>query len=187
MPGSDVVFPTPLKHSLDELMDAFAWMLSTSPQTNDIQWILGDVGMGSPTQLPFAYISRLNQAVKWSTANGSSGGLAAGLDDWSLPIVITLVLTEHEFISPVTATPPAGNVFANEPQPLPYFEQPGWRDVETDVNSVLSVLRENITVGGFAATTTVNECKPILLTIDQNLYRCERISIQAQQRRTRGV
>lgn len=183
--------PAPSKRDLEEAVDALAYLLATDPRTSGIQWIVGDVGMGNPTGLPFAYVSVQTEQVKWYTANGKGpGGLAAGLDDWLIPITLTVAVRKHQFEQPVVAAPPGASSIGavlTSVGALPYLEQPGWRaQVEVD-QPIKDVLRTNITVGGYVATTNVTDSRPRLITIDKTLYRASVISIQAQQRRTRGT
>ncbi len=186
---SVVSFPAPIEKDLLELMDAVCYMLGTAPATSGITWILGDPGQGAPQALPFGYVSVMNETVKWYTANGGNGGMTGGttgVDDWTMPIVLTLCYQERQYVKPVPAAPYAGSAF-NGIGTLPYLEQPGWRGAQTLVQKIKAVLRENITVGGYAATTTVAETRPILLSLDSKLYRAIRITAVAQQRRRRGT
>ena len=181
--------PAPVNKDLEELMDAVAYLLATSSATSNIAWILGDVGMGAPQDLPYGYVSQLNEQVKWYTANGGQGGNASGpngVDDWMISIVLTICFQQRDYVEPVTAAPTAGSAFSGLGT-LPYTEQPGWRGALRYVQSVKGVLRTNITIGGFAATTQVVESKPQLLDIDSKVFRAVRISLATQQRRRRGT
>lgn len=183
------VLPQPIKKDLREALDAFAYLLSTDDRTKGVTWILGDVGMGSPQETPFAYISQLNESVKWYTANGGTGGLPGGptgLDDWIIPIVLSICVEPHQWVPPGPPQPPAGNAYSTIPN-LPYQEQPGWQDSLAVVQAVKGVLRQNIVIGGSVATTNIVEAKPMLLSIADKTYRAARITIMAQQRRVRGT
>lgn len=171
-------------------MDAYAYLLATDSRTNGIAWILGDVGMGTPTQVPFGYISVVSEAVSWYSASGGSGGLAAagpqGLDDWMIPIVLTVAHETHRYIGPGPGNPPSTSPFANLANPLPYQEQPGWRKSLETTQNIKKVLRTNSNIGGAATTTHVVESRYVLQNIGDQLYRVTRLAIQTQQRRTRG-
>ena len=181
--------PQPVNRDLEEALDAIAYLLATSAYSSQVNWILGDVGMGSPQQLPYGYISHLNESVKWYSAAGGLGGMtggAAGVDDWIMPIVITIAYQQHRYVDPIPAAPSAGSAFSGLGT-LPYMEQPGWREAQFYIQKVKAVLRTNITVGGFVATTQIVESKPVLMNINEILFRCVRITIQTQQRRRRGT
>ncbi len=176
----------------EEYLDVLAYTLATSPGTSGVQWILGDVGMGSPTRLPFAYISLFNEQTLWMTAQGGTGGLATGgmrgLDDWQMPTVITICAQAHDYITPIVASPPAGSpvsaaALGTTP---PFMEQPGWRLALQLAEAVKAVLRTNITMSGEIATSRVTESRPLLQTIDGKPYRAQRLTLVAQQRRPRG-
>jgi hypothetical protein len=178
--------------SQEEFLDMLAYILATNPLTSNIQWILGDVGMGAPGRVPFGYIATFNEAVQWYTAAGRAspggGGIAAGVDDWAITVVMTIAFTPHEWFPPQAATPPLGSPFnavALGSAP-PYFEQPTFR-VAIEINeNVKAVLRTNITMGGEVATTRVVESRYLLQDIDGKQYRVCRITVAAQQRRARG-
>jgi hypothetical protein len=183
--------PQPVNKDLEELMDAFAYLLATTADTSGIAWILGDIGMGKPQQLPFGYISQLNEAVNWYSANGGQGGLASaantGLDDWQIQVALTVAYQQHQHVNPVLANPSAGSAFAGLDIQLPYQEQPGWRGTMKYVQQVKGTLRQNIVVGGFAATTRIVEAKPVQILVGDVLFRAVRITLQTQQRRRRGT
>jgi hypothetical protein len=176
--------------SLEELLDMLAYILASNPLTSGIQWILGDVGMGAPSQVPFGYISPYNESIRWSTAGGQAGlgGIAAGLDDWDIPVVLTVAFQPHQYVPPVAAVPPPGSPFSSTSlgaQP-PYLEQPGFRRAVEINENVKAVMRTNITVGGEAITTRIAEARYILQDIQGQQYRACRITAQSQQRRRRG-
>jgi hypothetical protein len=182
-------FPQPVNKDLEEAMDAFAYLLATSEFTSDVDWILGDPGMGAPQDIPFGYVSCLNEQVKWYTANGGQGGIASGpsgVDDWNMQVVITVAYAQHQYVKPTTANPSAGSAFSALGD-LPYQEQPQWRAAQILVQKVKGALRSNIVVGGFVATTNVVESKPQLINLDGRLYRAMRLAVSTQQRRRRGT
>lgn len=183
------LLPNPIIRDLETLMDAFAYLLATDSRTSSVQWILGDVGMGAPAKLPFGYISVVSESITWYTANGGQGGLAAaGLDDWAIPITLTICFEPHRYLSPAPAMPPAASPF--NPTQLgtqpPYLEQPGWRGLLEITQLVKATLRTNVTLGGAATDTRVVESRYILQEIQDQIFRASRITIQTQQRRTRG-
>lgn len=176
----------------EEYLDVLAYTFATSPGTSGVQWILGDVGMGSPTRLPFGYIALFNESVRWMTAQGGSGGLAAGgnrgLDDWDLTTIITVAFQAHDYISPTQAVPPAGSPVSTAAlgSVPPFLEQPGWRLALQLAEQVKIVLRTNITVSGEVATTRLTESRYLLQVIAGKTYRALRLTLAAQQRRPRG-
>jgi hypothetical protein len=183
--------PQPVKKDLEEFLDALAYLFATDPRTSAITWILGDVGMGAPTTLPFGYISQQSEAVKWMTSDGrggSGGGLAAGLDDWLIPVIITVAFQQHQYVSPAPATPPSGSPFTAMAlgTAVPYLEQPGWRTSLQTNQRIKDVLRTNIVVGGEVATTRITEARYILQVINSVAYRASRLTLSTQQRRVRG-
>jgi len=185
-----VQYDIPLR-DLETLLDALAYLLSTDSRTSAIKWILGDVGMGAPSQTPFGYISPQTEAVTWYTANGGMGGLAAGLglDDWAIPIILTVCIAPHQFVTPVQAVPPTASPFSQQTlgTPPPYLEQPGWRTSLEITQNVEKVMRTNTAVGGAATDTRIVESRYVLVDIQNTLFRARRIVIAAQQRRIRGT
>lgn len=178
------------KLSLETLMDALGYLLSTDSRTSNIEWILGDVGMGRPTKVPFGYIQQVSETVTWYTAQGKgSGGLAAGLDDWQIPINLVVAFEAHRFIAPINAIPPSSSPFNpsnNNNQALVYQEQPGWRQALEINQNIKKVLRTNITVLGAATDTRIVESRYLLQAINNELYRAARTTVIGQQRRVRG-
>lgn len=185
--------PQPVKPSYEEFLDMLAYMLATNVHTSEIVWIVGDVGMGAPQQTPFAYIAPRNDAIKWYTANGSSGGLPApgpaGLDDHLMLVPITVAVEQHKFLKPVAASPPASSPVSAQSLGTapPFFEQPGYRPAMEIQERITRALREDITVGGEVATTTIVETTYVLQIIGGETYRALRLTLQAQQRRRRGT
>lgn len=178
---------------LEVLMDAFAYLLSTNSPTNEINWAIGDVGIGPPPPLPFGYITHVSEGVGWYTAGGGVGGLSAGgpqgQDDWNIPITLTIALEPHRYPNLLAATPPATSPFFPATlgiQALPYQEAPGYRAFLQAVQKVKGVLRTNSTIGGAASDTRIVESRYILQEIDNSAYRAARMTINTQQRRTRG-
>lgn len=176
----------------EEFLDVLAYTLATNPATSNVQWILGDVGMGKPTQLPFGYISLFNEDVLWMTANGGTGGLASGgatgQDDWRMQVSITIAFQGHQYIEPVQAVPPAGSPVSAAALggPPPFMEQPQWRLSLQLAEAMKAVLRTNITVSGEIATSRITESRYLLQVIGGNEFRAFRLTVQAQQRRPRG-
>lgn len=188
--------PNILTRDIEVLMDAFAYMLSTDPRTSDIQWILGDVGMGEPSTVPFGYISLQNEALTWYSAagggSGGQGGLAAGQDDWTMPIVLSVAFEPHRFVAPIPAQIPDDSPFfpaSNEGFTPPYLEQPGWRRALLINNTIKQVLRTlpGAVVLGAATDTRVVESRWLLLNVHNRQYRAARNTVITQQRRTRGL
>jgi hypothetical protein len=169
-----------------------AYLLATDERTSEVAWIIGDVGMGAPQRTPFGYIAPRNDNIPWMTAAGSVGGLPGGphgLDDHLLLIPITVAVQPHAYLQPIEAAPPESSPLSKRSlgtQP-PYFEQPGYRVAMELQDRIRRVLRENITVGGELITTKIVETTYVLQTIESDVYRALRISVQAQQRRRRGI
>ena len=183
------IFNIPLR-DLETLLDAYAYLLSTDSRTSGISWILGDVGMGAPANTPFGYISPQTENVIWYSANGGTGGLAAGmgLDDWMIPIILTVCIAPHQFVAPVQAVPPPSSPFSLQTlgSAPPYMEQPGWRTSLEITQNIEKVMRTNTTVGGAATDTRIVESRYVLVDIQNTLFRARRVVIQTQQRRRRG-
>lgn len=186
-----MALPQPVNRDLEEALDMLAYILATDSRTSGINWILGDVGMGSPSAVPFGYIGVRDESVNWSTAQGGAGLPTGptGLDDWLIPVLITVAFQPHQFIAPVTASPPVSSPFtaAHLAVTPPYLEQPGFRTSLQINQKIKGVLRNNITVGGELATTRVTESRYLLQVIQGKLYRASRITCVAQQRRVRGT
>jgi len=183
--------PNITNRDLEVLMDALAYILQTDSRTSGIKWILGEPGMGRPPAAPFGFIHPQTEMVAWTTANGGAGGLAAGLDDWNIPILLTVAVEPHrEPNAPVAAAPPASSPFAtaNLGIAVPYQEQPGWRKSLEMTQKISAVLRTgaNPVIGGAAAATRIVENRYVLMDIDGQVYRTRRLSLQTQQRRLRG-
>ncbi len=167
-----------------------AYMLATNPNTSEVAWIIGDVGMGAPQRTPFAYIAPRNDNIAWKTADGSRGGMTGGphgLDDHALIVPITVAVQPHSYLQPIEAVPPENSPVCKRAlgiQP-PFYEQPGYRTAMELQDRVRIALRENITIGGEVMTTTIVETTYVLQAIESDSYRALRIILQAQQRRRR--
>lgn len=176
----------------EEYADVLAYNLATNAATAGVEWILGDVGMGKPARLPFGYITVFGEAVRWSTMQGGTGGLATGgnrgLDDWDLTVILTVAFQSHDYFPPGTATPPANSpvLAVLNGAPVPYQEQPGWRLALQLNEQVKAALRSNPTNSGIGAASRVTESRYLLQNIDGSPYRACRITLSAQQRRPRG-
>jgi len=176
--------------SFEEFLDMLAYMLATNEHTSEVAWIIGDVGMGAPQQTPFGYIAPRNDNIPWMTAQGSTGGLPGGshgLDDHAMLVPITVAVQPHAHLQPIEAAPPESSPLSKHSlgtQP-PYFEQPGYRAAMELQDRIRIALRENITLGGEVITTTIVETTYVLQTIESDVYRALRITLQAQQRRRR--
>jgi hypothetical protein len=176
----------------EEFLDMLAYLLATSEPTQEISWIIGDVGMGAPQQTPFAYISPRNDTIPWKTAGGSRGGMTGGpqgLDDHLMTVPMTVAVEPHQYLKPIQATPPVSSPVSQESLgvTLPFFEQPGYRAAMGVQRRINQVLRENITLGGEIISTTIVETTYLLQKIESDVYRALRITLQAQQRRVRGT
>lgn len=188
--------PQPVNVGLEELMDMLAFILATDSRTENIDWILGDVGMGDPNAVPFGYISNFNESARWESSRGGQGGLPApgqtGMDDWDIPIAITVVFDRHAYAPPITANPPITSPLTAAAlglPKLPWQEQPGWRRALRVNQIVKSVLRSgnNPVIGGEAATTRIIESRYLLQVVRGDVFRAARTTLQAQQRRQRGA
>jgi hypothetical protein len=176
--------------NFEEFLDMLAYMLATNEHTEEVAWIIGDVGMGAPQQTPFGYIAPRNDNIPWLTANGSKGGLPGGprgLDDHLLVVPVTVAVQPHSYLQPVDAAPPEASPLSMQSLGIqaPYFEQPGYRAAMDLQDRIRLALRENITIGGEVITTTIVETTYVLQKIEGDLFRALRITIQAQQRRRR--
>jgi hypothetical protein len=176
--------------SFEEFLDFLAFWLSTNEHTKETAWIIGDTGMGAPQQTPFGYIAPRNDSIPWMTADGSVGGMTGGphgVDDHLLLVALTIAVQPHAYLQPVEAAPPESSPLSKHSlgsQP-PYFEQPGYRAAMQLQDRLRRALRENITLGGEIATMRIIESAYVLQSIESDIYRALRITIQAQQRRRR--
>ncbi len=188
-----MTLPQPIAFTYEEFIDMLAFMLATNASTEEVTWIVGDVGMGAPQQTPFAYIAPRNDVIPWETAKGQTGGLptgtVAGLDMHALLVPITVAVQQHEYLKPVVAAPPASSPLSAQSlgAPPPFFEQPGYRAAMQIQERIVHALREDITVGGEVATTRIVETTYVLQVIEGKQYRALRLTLQAQQRRHRGT
>jgi hypothetical protein len=175
--------------SYEELVDMLAYMLATSTRTSEVVWIVGDVGMGAPQQTPFGYIAPRNDKIQWMTSGGLPAPGTQGLDDHTLTVPITVAVEPHQYLQPVQAEPPAGSPLSAQSLGVapPFFEQPGYRASMRIADQITAALRENITLGGEVATTTIVETTYVLQRIEGDLFRALRLTVQAQQRRRRGT
>lgn len=184
--------PQPVAFSQEEFIDMLAYMLATNPATQEVMWVVGEVGMGAPSQTPFAYIAPRNDRITWETAAGQTGGLPtgpAGFDMHQMLVPITVAVEQHKYLKPIPAEPPAGSPVS---QPAlgtapPFFEQPGYRAAIEIQRNITRALREEITVGGEVATTNIVETVYLLQTIEGDIYRAMRLTLLASQRRRRGT
>lgn len=187
-----MTLPQPVLPTVEEFIDMLAYMLATNPNTQEVMWIVGEVGMGAPQQTPFAFIAPRNDRITWETANGSTGGLPggpAGFDMHQILVPITVAVEQHKYLPPSAPKPPSSSPVSAQSlgvQP-PFFEQPGYRAAMGIQRRIAQALREDITIGGEVATTTIVETTYLLQTIEGDIYRALRVTLQAQQRRRRGT
>jgi hypothetical protein len=184
--------PQPVAFTHEEAIDMLAYVLATNARTSEIEWIVGDVGMGAPQQTPFAYISPRADKILWETGGGQSGGLptgSRGIDMHQMLIPITVAVQEHQYLRPTTAAPPAASPLSAQSLGTtpPFLEQPGYRLAMQYEDGIRQALRENIVLGGEVATTTIIETAYVLQVIEGKVYRALRITLQAQQRRRRDA
>lgn len=181
------MLPQPVAVDYEEALDFLAYYLQTHALTKEVTWIIGDVGMGAPLQTPFAYIAPRNDKIQWESAGGQSGGLPTGqrgLDMHTMTVPITVAVQEHEYLKPVTASPPAESPLSKLGV-LPFFEQPGYRAAMEIQENIVQALREEITLGGEVASTTIVETTYVLQQFEGKPYRALRMTLLIQQRRRR--
>lgn len=158
---------------MEAFLDALAKILSTNALSSVVTWILGDVGMAAPPQLPFGYIAPLNDAVSPYTG----GPQGVDMDTYTIPLLIVQDVHDYQ-AAPIPGAPPGGGT-------VQYQEQPQYRALLELVQNIRTVLRANITMQGSVATCTVTEIRYLLVDIDDKPYRACRITIRAQHRRGR--
>lgn len=146
------------------------------PSTTVTHWVVyGDVGLGPGPGLPVGYISPLNDSIVPYGKGGSTGGpFGSDMDEFTVPIL--LLQGEHKTEPPVEATA--------IPEPG-YLEQPGGRALMDLVQSVRKALRVEPTFGGAVATSTISEIRPMLINLENALFRGARLTLTARQRRPR--
>lgn len=155
---------------------ASAPVFSKQPDTTVVHWVLGDIGMGSVPGLPVAFIAPLNDAIVPYGKGGSTGGRhGTDMDDYQVPLLIIQAEHKVEEAIPATVIPAA-----------PFYEMPGYRDLMTLVQDVRAALRVEPTFGGAVATSTITESRPMLIELDNKIYRGARMTINARDRRSRG-
>lgn len=193
--------PTPRNKDHEEFLDMLAYILATTSPTSAITWILGDLGQGPPLDnqnvlLPFGYISALDEKVLWERSRGGLGGVSAGgtqgVDDWGIPVSLTVAFARHQYLPPIAAFSSGGSASsafnpANLGSTPPYLEQPGWRAAEELTQQIKGVLRLNPIVGGEVASCHIVESRYVLTAVGDVQYRAIRLRLDAQQRRTRGT
>ncbi len=153
---------------LDILAAFLCVRVATTPA---LTWILGDPGMSAPSTLPFGYIiPRLDKVLPRS---GGLGGV--DMDTYTVPILVVDDL--HRYGPPVQTPGQA------------YFEQPGYRKLLGYGQAVRGALRgpsgAGIVLGGAIATSAIPEISYVWAVIDDKPYRGVRLTVTAQQRRSR--
>jgi len=135
----------------------------------------GDIGLGPGPGLPVCYISPLNDSIVPYGKGGSTGGpFGTDMDEYQVPCLI--IQGEHKVEPPVEATA------ISEPG---YLEQPGGRALMDLVQNVRKALRVEPTFGGAVATSTITEIRPMLINLENALFRGARLTLTARQRRPR--
>lgn len=151
-------------------------VLSNQPDTTVVHWVLGDIGMGPSPGLPVGFIAPLNDAIVPYGKGGSTGGPhGTDFDEFTVPMLI--VQAEHKVEDPVIS-----EAISN----AEYWESPGYRGLMQLVQLVRKALRAEPTFGGSVATSTISELRPMLIELDDKVYRGARLTLTARQRRSRG-
>lgn len=162
------------------LLDTIANYLSTAPifpnqpDTTVVHWVVGDIGMGGIPGLPVGFISPLNDEITPYGRGGSTGGPhGTDMDQYTIPMLI--IQAEHNQEDAVQA------------QGLDFYEMPGYRGLIQLMEDVRKALRAEPTMGGVvAATTTISEARPMLINLDNKIYRGARMTLTARARVSRG-
>jgi hypothetical protein len=149
---------------------------ASQPDTTITHWVVnGDIGLGPGPGLPVGYIAPLNDSIVPYGKGGSTGGpFGSDMDEFTVPIL--LIQGEHKVEPPIEATA------IENPG---YLEQPGGRALMELVQNVRKALRVEGTFGGAVATSSITEIRPMLINLDDKLYRGARLTLTARQRRPR--
>lgn len=168
---------------MEDVLDKIAAYLSgystADPglHASDVTWIVGDVGMSDPENLPFGFIIPLNDQVATYSANGLPGGVH-GVDKDQFTIPMLIVHAQHQYAAPVVNTSPTQSG-------SPFLEQPSYRDLLRLGQNVRKAFRANITLDGLITTSRVSELRYVLAVIDAKEYRAVRLTLEVAQRRQR--
>lgn len=155
---------------MESYLDALIDYLSGYSGLGAIIFVLGDLGLGSPSGvgLPIAYVTPFGDTPK-SRTGGVHG---VDMDAYTVPILVIDDL--HKYGDP---TQVAGRA---------YFEQPGYRKLLQYAQTIRAALRADITLGGLVATQSITEIRYVrVVTGDNQIYRGVRVTVSAQQRRAR--
>jgi hypothetical protein len=172
-PGSYERFVDTLAHYL-----ANPPVLVNQPDTTVVNWITyAEVGAVELDKLPLGLIASLDDKIIPFGKGGSTGGrFGSDLDQFEVPLLIVQAEHEVEPSVPTTAPAPASG----------YWQAPGGRELIDLCQTIRKALRAEITFGGSVATSTISELRPMLIDLDNKVYRGARLTIVARQRRTRG-
>lgn len=153
-------------------------VLSNQPDTTIVTWIaFSDIGLGPVEALPVGLISPLNDNVlPYGKGQGTGGKLGIDMDEFTVPILV--IQAEHlvEPAVPTTAPSPAAN----------YKQSAGGRELVELLQVIRHALRAEPTFGGSVATSTITELRPMLIDLDNKVYRGARLTLAARSRRSRG-
>lgn len=160
---------------MEQFLDAVAQILTqgvdwTGVTTPVQQWILGDMGMGAPTALPFGYIiPSLDKVIPFT------GGIhGVDMDEYLIDLIVVDDL--HKYGSPVPQ---------QSGQAGSWLEQPGYRNLLRIGQAIRAAFRANITLGGNIAKSSEPKIQYVPVVIDNKSYRGLRITIDASMRRGR--
>lgn len=148
------------------------------PDTTIVTWIAySDIGLGPIENLPVGLIAPLNDNVlPYGKGGGTGGRFGTDLDEFTVPILI--VQAEHLYEPPVATTAPAPA--AN------YKQSPGGRELVELLQKIRKALRADPTFGMSVATSTITELRPMLIDLDNKVYRGARLTLAARTRRSRA-
>lgn len=153
-------------------------VMSNQPDTTLVTWIaFSDIGLGPLEALPVGLISPLNDNVlPYGKGGGTGGKLGVDMDEYTVPILV--VQAEHKYEPAVATTAPAPA--AN------YLQSAGGRELVELLQTIRKALRAEPTFGGSVATSTITELRPMLIDLDNKVYRGARLTLAARVRRSRG-
>lgn len=186
MPGLELIgIPGDYESILDTLANYLSSppVLAAQPDTTTIEWVLGDIGMGPTQAIPVGFIAPLNLGVVPFGRGGSVGG-RSGTDllDFTIPMLI--IEAEHDAkAEPVNHV---ANAHTGEHASGEFKEYPGYRGLIQFGEGVRRALRANIGLSGSVATSTITELRPVLIDLNNKLYRGSRLTLTARARRSRA-
>lgn len=156
---------------------ANAPIFSNQPDMSVVHWIaFGDIGLGPVPGLPVGFIAPLNDQIVPYGRGGSTGGPhGTDMDEYTVPLLI--IQAQHNQEEPQLSKAVSG---------AKYYEYPGSRSLILLTQNLRQALRCEPMFGGAVATSTITELRPMVIELDNKVYRGARLTLVARARRSRG-